>query len=182
MNIKRSAALIMIAVLLLCGLSGCKDRRGFDSDTPSVAIIIKGSESDFWNDVKKGALSAATEFNIDITFEGPDNEEDYETQNKMIENAVSRNVGAIILSAIDYEKNAPAVRKAAEKGIKIITVDSDVDVADKELFIATDNYSAGLKTAQVAQKLCGEHQYRNSKLRREHRKRQQEIAGLSGRN
>ena len=146
----------MIAVLLLCGLSGCKDGQGFDSDTPSVAIIIKGSESDFWNDVKKGALSAATEFNIDITFEGPDNEEDYETQNRMIENAVSRNVGAIILSAIDYEKNAPAVRKAAEKGIKIITVDSDVDVADKELFIATDNYSAGLKTAQVAQKLCGE--------------------------
>lgn len=74
----------------------------------------------------------------------------------MIESAVSRNVGAIILSAIDYEKNAPAVRKAAQKGIKIITVDSDVDVADKELFIATDNYSAGLKTAQVAQKLCGE--------------------------
>ena len=67
MNIKRSAALIMIAVLLLCGLSGCKDGQGFDSDTPSVAIIIKGSESDFWNDVKKGALSAATEFNIDIT-------------------------------------------------------------------------------------------------------------------
>lgn len=53
MNIKRSAALIMIAVLLLCGLSGCKDGQGFDSDTPSVAIIIKGSESDFWNDVKK---------------------------------------------------------------------------------------------------------------------------------
>ena len=79
----------MIAVLLLCGLSGCKDGQGFDSDTPSVAIIIKGSESDFWNDVKKGALSAATEFNIDITFEGPDNEEDYETQNKMIDNAVS---------------------------------------------------------------------------------------------
>lgn len=74
----------------------------------------------------------------------------------MIENAVYRNVGAIILSAIDFEKNAPAVRKAAEKGIKIITVDSDVDVAEKELYIATDNYSAGQKTADVAQKLCGD--------------------------
>ena len=106
--------------------------------------------------MKKGAYSAATEFNIDITFEGPENEEDYETQNKMIENAVYRNVGAIILSAIDFEKNAPAVRKAADKGIKIITVDSDVDVAEKELYIATDNYSAGQKTADVAQKLCGD--------------------------
>ena len=73
MNIKRSAALIMIAVLLLCGLSGCKDGQGFDSDTPSVAIIIKGSESDFWNDVKKGALSAATMFNpfADFPFTSP---------------------------------------------------------------------------------------------------------------
>lgn len=66
MNIKRSAALIMIAVLLLCGLSGCKDRRGFDSDTPSVAIIIKGSESDFWNDVKK-ALSPPRPSSISIS-------------------------------------------------------------------------------------------------------------------
>ena len=47
MNIKRSAALIMIAVLLLCGLSGCKDGQGFDSDTPSVAIIIRGANRIF---------------------------------------------------------------------------------------------------------------------------------------
>lgn len=66
MNIKRSAALIMIAVLLLCGLSGCKDGQGFDSDTPSVAIIIKGSESDFWNDVKK-ALSPPRPSSISIS-------------------------------------------------------------------------------------------------------------------
>lgn len=66
MNIKRSAALIMIVVLLLCGLSGCKDGQGFDSDTPSVAIIIKGSESDFWNDVKK-ALSPPRPSSISIS-------------------------------------------------------------------------------------------------------------------
>lgn len=66
MNIKRSAALIMIAVLLLCGLSGCKDGQGLDSDTPSVAIIIKGSESDFWNDVKK-ALSPPRPSSISIS-------------------------------------------------------------------------------------------------------------------
>lgn len=156
MNIKRSIAFMLLASFLLCVLFGCESGSGFAPEYPRVAIIIKGSESDFWNDVKKGAYSAATEFNIDITFEGPENEEDYETQNKMIENAVYRNAGAIILSAIDFEKNAPAVRKAAEKGIKIITVDSDVDVAEKELYIATDNYSAGQKTAGVAQKLCGD--------------------------
>ena len=117
-------------------------------------MITKGSDSDFWNDVKNGAFSAATEYNIDITFEGPDSEEDYESQNKMIENAVSKNVGAIVLSAIDYEKNAPAVQKAIDKGIKVITVDSDVDVNGKELFIGTDNVSAGKKAAEQAIELC----------------------------
>jgi len=104
--------------------------------------------------VKNGAFSAATEYNIDITFEGPDSEEDYESQNKMIENAVSKNVGAIVLSAIDYEKNAPAVQKAIDKGIKVITVDSDVDADGKELFIGTDNVSAGKKAAEQAIELC----------------------------
>lgn len=83
--------------------------------------------------MKNGALSAATEYNVNVTFEGPENEEDYNAQNKMIENAVSNNVGVIILSAIDFEKNADAVQKAINSGIKVITVDSDVDVNDKEL-------------------------------------------------
>lgn len=61
--------------------------------------------------MKNGALSAATEYNVKVTFEGPENEEDYNAQNKMIENAVSNNVGVIILSAIDFEKNADAVQK-----------------------------------------------------------------------
>ena len=72
----------------------------------------------------------------------------------MIENAVSKNVGAIVLSAIDYEKNAPAVQKAIDKGIKVITVDSDVDADGKELFIGTDNVSAGKKAAEQAIELC----------------------------
>lgn len=156
MNIKRRNAVCLLVVFLICLLSACGNESGLSPENPKVAVIIKGSESDFWNDVKKGAFSAATEFNIDITFEGPENEEDCEAQNKMIDNAVNRNVGIIIISAIDYEKNAPAVRSAAEKGIKIIAVDSDVDFAEKELYIATDNYSAGQKAADAARKLFGD--------------------------
>ena len=70
MNIKRSAALIMTAVLCL-RLIRCKDGQGFDSDTRWGNN--KGSGIDFWNDVKKALSPAATEFIIDISiFEGPD--------------------------------------------------------------------------------------------------------------
>lgn len=135
-------------------VTGCVGSGNLKPKNNDVAVIIKGSDSDFWNEVKSGAVSAATEYNMDITFEGPDNEEDYQSQNKMIEKAVSKNVGAIVLSAIDYEKNAPSVQKAIDKGIRVITVDSDVNVNGKELFIGTDNLSAGKKAAEQAVSLC----------------------------
>ena len=153
MNIKKTLVAFAVVLSLVFCFAGCTGSN-LPSKSKTVAVITKGSDSDFWNDVKNGAFSAATEYNIDITFEGPDSEEDYESQNKMIENAVSKNVGAIVLSAIDYEKNAPAVQKAIDKGIKVITVDSDVDADGKELFIGTDNVSAGKKAAEQAIELC----------------------------
>lgn len=153
MNIKKTLVAFAVVLSLVFCFAGCTGGN-LSSKSKTVSVITKGSDSDFWNDVKNGAFSAATEYNIDITFEGPDSEEDYESQNKMIENAVSKNVGAIVLSAIDYEKNAPAVQKAIDKGIKVITVDSDVDANGKELFIGTDNVSAGKKAAEQAIELC----------------------------
>lgn len=153
MNIKKTLVAFAVVLSLVFCFAGCTGNN-LSSKSKTVAVITKGSDSDFWNDVKNGAFSAATEYNIDITFEGPDSEEDYESQNEMIENAVSKNVGAIVLSAIDYEKNAPAVQKAIDKGIKVITVDSDVDANGKELFIGTDNVSAGKKAAEQAIELC----------------------------
>lgn len=153
MNIKKTLVAFAVVLSLVFCFAGCTGGN-LSPKSKTVAVITKGSDSDFWNDVKNGAFSAATEYNINITFEGPDSEEDYESQNKMIENAVSKNVGAIVLSAIDYEKNAPAVQKAIDKGIKVITVDSDVDADGKELFIGTDNVSAGKKAAEQAIELC----------------------------
>ena len=156
MNIKKATALLTLTFFLIAVLFGCAKGAEFDNKNNNIAIITKGSDSTFWNDMKNGALSAATEYNVKVTFEGPENEEDYNAQNKMIENAVSNNVGVIILSAIDFEKNADAVQKAIDSGIKVITVDSDVDVNGKELFVGTNNIEAGKKAAKQAVDLCKE--------------------------
>ena len=156
MNIKKATALLTLTFFLIAVLLGCAKSADFDNKNNNIAIITKGSDSNFWNDMKNGAMSAANEYNVNITFEGPENEEDYKTQNKMIENAISSNVGVIILSAIDFEKNAAATQKAIDSGIKVITVDSDVDVNGKELFIGTNNIEAGKKAAKQVVDLCKE--------------------------
>ena len=91
MNIKKATALLTLTFFLIAVLFGCAKGTEFDNKSNNIAIITKGSDSTFWNDMKNGALSAATEYNVKVTFEGPENEEDYNAQNKMIENAVSNN-------------------------------------------------------------------------------------------
>lgn len=156
MNIKKVTALLTLTFFLIAVLFGCAKSADFDNKNNNIAIITKGSDSNFWNDMKNGAMSAANEYNVNITFEGPENEEDYKTQNKMIENAIASNAGVIILSAIDFEKNAAATQKAIDSGIKVITVDSDVDANGKELFIGTNNIEAGKKAAKQVVDLCKE--------------------------
>lgn len=81
----------------------------------SIALVTKSTTSAFWHSVKAGAGAAAAEYNLDFTFEGPEKEEDYETQNRMIREAVERGAEALVISAVDYNANAEAVDQAAKK-------------------------------------------------------------------
>ena len=81
MKIKRFLAQLLSAVLCMT-LAGC---YGNESDAKkNIAVIVKAVDSDFWHSVKNGVNSAAIEYNVSVSFEGPENEEDYKAQNDMI--------------------------------------------------------------------------------------------------
>ena len=101
MKLKKIIALLSAAALTLT-LCSCKK----DDSKKKISVIVKAVDSDFWHRVKSGVDSAATEYNIDAEFTGPENEEDYKAQNRLIENAVKNGAEAIVVSAIDY-KNLP---------------------------------------------------------------------------
>ena len=145
-HIKRIALLLGVLLLAL-PLSACKSDSG---DTRTVAVITKAVNSDFWHAVRNGVETAAIEYNVSVTFEGPENEEDYEAQNRMIADAVTRRVDVIVLSAIDYDKTAAAVNDAVRHGVKVIAIDSSVNSELVSQFIGTDNYEAGKAAARAA--------------------------------
>ena len=136
------ATLLLLLVILSCG--------GGTDGTTRIAVIVKATDSDFWHAVRTGVESAAIEYNVSVTFEGPDSEEDYQTQNRMIADAVSRGVDVIVLSTIDYDQTADAVKDAVRHGVKVITVDSNVNSDLVSQFIGTDNYEAGVAAAKAA--------------------------------
>lgn len=117
-----------------------------------VSIIVKSTQSTFWKSVLAGAGAAATEYNVDMTFAGPESEEDYLSQNALVQDAIDRQVDAIVFSAVDYDANAEVINDAAKAGIKIIVIDSDVNSDLVYSRIGTDNYKAGQMAAEAALK------------------------------
>lgn len=137
------------AALLCVFLLGCGADTTY-SEQHTVALIAKSTETEFWLSVFAGAEAAATEYNLKLTITGPETEEDYETQNQMVADAVAEGAQAIVFSAIDYENNAAAIDDAAKKGAKIVAIDSSVDSQTVSTYIGTDNYAAGQMAAQAA--------------------------------
>lgn len=116
----------------------------------TVAIVAKSTQTEFWLSVFAGAEAAATEYNLQLTITGPQAEEDYETQNEMVADAVESGAEALVFSAIDYENNAAAIDAAAQAGLQIVAIDSNVASDAVSTYIGTDNYAAGQMAAQAA--------------------------------
>ena len=145
MSFKKTISLVLSLAIAL-GLCACRKTN----EKIYIAVIAKAINSDFWHNVKNGVYSAATEYNVSVTFEGPENEEDYEAQNAMIVNAVNNGADAIVLSAIDCNKSVDTVNAAVRAGVKVITIDSDLNSDMVSLFIGTDNIAAGKAAAKAA--------------------------------
>ena len=145
MNPKKIVSLVLAFSMTVC-LCACSktDLKEY------IAVIAKAVNSDFWHNVNNGVLSAATEYNVTVTFEGPENEENYYAQNSLIENAVKNGADAIVLSAIDYNNSVDTVNAAVREGVKVIAIDSDVNSDAVSLFIGTDNIAAGKEAGKAA--------------------------------
>ena len=145
---KRTALLLVLA-LALSLLCGCSPMSTI-SPQHTVTLIAKSTQTEFWLSVFAGAKAAATEYNLDLNIIGPSAEEDYETQNQMVQDAVGAGSEALVFSAIHYDNNADAINQAAQAGLKIVAIDSNVNSSAVSTYIGTDNYAAGQMAAQAA--------------------------------
>ena len=145
MNPKKIVSLVLAFSMTVC-LCACSKTDSKEY----IAVIAKAVNSDFWHNVNNGVLSAATEYNVTVTFEGPENEENYYSHYSLIENAVKNGADAIVLSAIDYNNSVDTVNAAVRAGVKVIAIDSDVNSDAVSLFIGTDNIAAGKEAGKAA--------------------------------
>ncbi|WP_436227484.1 ABC transporter substrate-binding protein [Caballeronia sp. LjRoot29] len=118
-----------------------------------IAVIVKSADSNYWQNVNKGATAAlASEKGYTMTFQGPAAESDIAAEVNMVENAVNRKVAGIVLAASDPDALVPAVKKAWEAHIPVVIIDSALSDSGKpyyQAFLSTDNEKAGEMCAQA---------------------------------
>lgn len=141
---------LILASIFICYQAVSSSEPTKEDKPPVVYLITKSMDSNFFKSVFAGASAASAEYNIDLYHRGPENEESYVAQNEMIHEAIKNKADAIIISAVDYEANAAAVDEAANQGVEIVVIDSDVKSDRVACRIGTDNYQAGCIAAKAA--------------------------------
>ena len=102
-----------------------------------------------------GAEQAATDLNVDITFEGPESESQVDKQIEMVTAALAKNPDAICLAALDSKALIPQLEEAQSKGIPVVGFDSGVDSDIPVTTAATDNIAAAAYAADKMAELIG---------------------------
>ncbi|MGV0912193.1 substrate-binding domain-containing protein [Martelella sp. FOR1707] len=124
-----------------------------------IAVIVKTTNSNFWQNVNKGATAAVEgQSDITMTFDGPAAESDIAAEVNMVDNAVNKGVAGIVLAPSDPDALVPAVKRANESGIPVAIIDSALSDAGKgtyQTFLSTDNCAAGELAADKMIELTG---------------------------
>lgn len=91
-----------------------------------IALVVKSLGNGFFEAANKGAEEAAKELGgVEIIYTGPTTTT-AEGQIEVINSLIAQGVDAIAISANDPNAVVPALKKAAQRGIKVISWDSGV--------------------------------------------------------
>lgn len=135
----------LVVLLALVVLGSVLFAQAATEKKPYIAVVSKGEQHDFWQQVKLGANAAAKEYNVDITFEGPPSESDVQIQVEMLNTAMAKNPVAIALAALNTSSVLDQLQETRSKGIPVIGFDSGVPEAPEGSVWATaqtNNYDA----------------------------------------
>ncbi len=120
-----------------------------------IPVISKGFQHQFWQAVKAGSEQAAKDYNVRITFEGPENESQVDKQMEMLQTALDKKPKAICFAALDSKAAVPLLQKAKAANIPVVGFDSGVDSDIPVTTAATDNLAAAGAAADKMAELIG---------------------------
>jgi len=143
-----SKTLTVLAAALLLLLSSCQS-----SKKKKIAVVPKGTSHVFWITVHAGAAAAGEKYGVEILWNGPPQETEYDRQMQIVDSYLTQHVDGLAVAATERKVLNRSLDRAAELGIPVTVFDSGVDSTNYMTFLATNNYEAGKMGARELARL-----------------------------
>jgi fructose transport system substrate-binding protein len=118
---------------------------------PVIGLITKTETNPFFVKMKEGAAEAAKAKGAKLLTGAGKTDGDNAGQVTAMENMIAAGAKTILITPSDSKAILPAIKKARDKGVLVIALDSPTDPADgTDALFATDNYKAGVLIGQYA--------------------------------
>ena len=124
--------------VLAVASGGCGKNAGNEPEKPArtrVGLVAKSLGNGFFDAVHKGANEAAKELDAEVIFTGPTTPT-AEGQIEVLSALIAQRVDAIAVSANDPDALVPTLKKALDRGIKVVSYDSAVAAAGRIAHLA----------------------------------------------
>jgi rhamnose transport system substrate-binding protein len=136
---RRGAGLLLVLALVLAACANDDDGGSTGGGNaaatkPNVAFLPKAIDNPYFDTAAKGGQEAATELGGEFKQVGP-SESSAAAQLPFINTLTQQKVGAIVVSANDPNALAPALKRAAQSGVKVVSYDSDVAPDARSVFV-----------------------------------------------
>ncbi|MEU4447935.1 sugar ABC transporter substrate-binding protein [Actinosynnema sp. NPDC050801] len=116
-----------------------------------VAVVTHGSAGDaFWNVVKNGATDAGKQLGVTVDY---NSDGDPGRQSTLIDNAVSQQVGGIVVSMANPDALRTSIENAVKAGIPVVTINSGSDKSTSFGALAHVGQEENVAGEQAGQKL-----------------------------
>ena len=122
----------VIVFSLVCCLMTCT--ASVNAQTKRIAFIPKITTENFFIQAGKGAIEMGKQLGVEVTYDGPQVASVSE-QAKYIDMYVKKGYDAIAISSVSPDGLNRVLQKVIEKGVKIITWDSDVNPSYRSFYI-----------------------------------------------
>jgi rhamnose transport system permease protein len=123
---------------------------------PVIAVMPKAKGDPYFVSCRAGAEEAARELDVDLVWDGPTSL-DAAKQNALVENWITRKVDAIAVAVENRGGISSVLRKARERGIRVVTWDADAEADARDFFVnqATAEGIANALTDEASRLLGG---------------------------
>jgi rhamnose transport system substrate-binding protein len=100
----------------------------------TVAMMPKSKGNAYFINCRKGAEQAAAELGIKLIWDGP-TDPDPARQNEIIDTWITRGVDVIAVAVENRQGISSVLRKARDRGIKVLTWDADTETDARDFFV-----------------------------------------------